>query len=133
RSVTPPWPPPRLMLMSCAYAGAASNSDASNSIGAARRAVVISVFEEKTLRGGPAALTKDSSGGQAARPFRLRGFQTRSWQARLELRPVRDARPAVRGRPAVRRLRRADDEALLRGVAPSRRDFDRPRRPELRP
>src|SRR3984957_3263280 len=66
RSVTPPlpWPPPR--LMSCAHAGTASNP------------AVKRVAKNKTLRGGPTALTKDSSGGREARPSRLRDYRTRS-------------------------------------------------------
>src|ERR1700685_1184742 len=51
RSVTPPLPWPRLMLMSWAQAGAASNP------------AVTTVAKNKTLRGGPAALTKDSLAG----------------------------------------------------------------------
>src|SRR5215468_10323645 len=56
RSVTPPWPPPRLMLMSWAYAGIAS------------AAAAISPTMKKTLRGNLDRLTKtttlDGRGGR---------------------------------------------------------------------
>src|SRR6202158_2749013 len=66
RSVTPPLPAPRLMLMSCANAGAASEP------------AMIRVAKNKTLRGYGADLTKGSSDGPARTPSRLRDFQSRS-------------------------------------------------------
>src|SRR5664279_4209669 len=54
RSVTPPLPWPRLMLMSCANAGAASDPAA------------IRVARNKTLRGRDADLTKGSLDGPAS-------------------------------------------------------------------
>src|ERR1700722_6046235 len=119
RSVTPPlpWPPPRLMLMSCANAGAASNPAA------------IRVTRNKTLRGGPAALTKDSSGAPTGRPFRLRGFQTRSLKGRQRTvaPPARCGKRAARAPPAAQPLRPPAGEGPLQAVAPSPRDFDRPK------
>src|ERR1041384_5503300 len=56
RSVTPPWPPPRLMLMSWAAAGVASAT-----------AAIRKVRNERTLRGCFAKLTKTTSDGQADR------------------------------------------------------------------
>src|ERR1700722_19893454 len=90
RSVTPPlpWPPPRLMLMSCAHAGTASNP------------AVTTVAKNKTLRGGPAALTKDSSGGRAARPSRLRDCRNRSSGRAPRVTAVVRCE-ALRGRPAA--------------------------------
>ena len=66
RSVTPPLPWPRLMLISCANAGPASDPAA------------ISVAKNKTLRGKAAGLTKGSLDGPATTPSRLRDFQSRS-------------------------------------------------------
>ena len=66
RSVTPPLPWPRLMLMSCASAGAASDPAA------------ISVEKNRTLRGADADLTKGSLDGPAGMPSRLPDSQTRS-------------------------------------------------------
>src|SRR5258708_36796109 len=66
RSVTPPLPWPRLMLMSCANAGAASE------------AAVIRTRKNQTLRGKGADLTKGSLGGPAKTPSRLRDFQSPS-------------------------------------------------------
>src|ERR1700688_501879 len=66
RAVTPPLPWPRLILMSCANAGAASEPAA------------IRMTENKTLRGKVADLTKGSLGGPARTPSRLRDFQSRS-------------------------------------------------------
>src|SRR6185436_12020629 len=71
RSVTPPWPPPRLMLMSWAAAGVDSAA-----------AAIRKVRNEKTLRGCFAKLTKTTSDGQAARPSRLRGSQ--NWSSRAQ-------------------------------------------------
>src|SRR5579863_4669437 len=122
RSVTPPpfWPP-RLMLMSCAHAGTAS------------KLAVRTVLKNKTLRGGLAALTKDSSGGRAARPFRLPDCQSRSWAPDLRVGPavVRCAesggRSAVPARPAAQRRHRQAAEARLPAAAPSRRDSGPPK------
>src|ERR1700749_509574 len=66
RSVTPPLPWPRLMLMSCANAGPASDPAA------------ISVATNKTLRGKVAGLTKGSLDGPAVTPSRLPDSQSRS-------------------------------------------------------
>src|ERR1700744_1236953 len=107
------------MLMSCAHAGAASNP------------AVKTVAKNKTLRGGPAALTKDSSDGRAARPFRLPDSRTRS---------LGQAVPAVRcgalrGRlaapvPRVAQPRRpVAVEVRPRAVAPSRQDSGPPQMP----
>src|SRR3954469_14402367 len=63
RSVTPPPPWPRLMLMSCANAGPASDA-------AVRR-----LAKNKTLRGAFADLTKETLDGPARTPSRLRDFQ----------------------------------------------------------
>src|ERR1700736_2691925 len=73
RSVTPPLPWPRLMLMSCANAEPASDVAA------------IRVTRNKTLRGNGADLTKASLGGPAMTPSRLRDSQNRSSKA---LRPA---------------------------------------------
>src|ERR1700722_15495059 len=116
RSVTPPlpWPPPRLMLMSCAHAGTASNP------------AETTVAKNKPLRGGPAALTKDSSGGRAARPFRLRDCRSRSSGSALWVPAVARCGKALRGRPAapahpVARLHRHPAvEGLPRAVGPFR-------------
>src|SRR5712675_914240 len=106
RSVTPPLPWPRLMLMSCANAGAASDVAA------------IRLAKNKTLRGSfGGGLTKGSSDGPAMTPSRLRDFQTRSSGARASAVPRYAARgeAAARAQPAVRRyLRiRTGGEALL--------------------
>src|ERR1700724_2914477 len=73
RSVTPPLPWPRLMLMSGANAEPASDVAA------------IRVTRNKTLRGNGADLTKGSLGGPAMTPSRLRDSQNRSSKA---LRPA---------------------------------------------
>src|SRR4029079_11530089 len=65
RSVTPPPPWPRLMLMSCANAGSASVPAA------------VRIKKDKTLRGKVADLTKGSSDGPARTPSRLRDFRHR--------------------------------------------------------
>src|SRR6202020_523040 len=122
RSVTPPLPapPPRLMLMSCAHAGTASNS------------AVTTVAKNKTLRGGPAALTKDSSGGRAARPSRLRDCRNRSSgrvprvTAVVRCGALR-GRPAAPAQPAAQPHRLRDVEAQLRAAGPFRPDSDRPK------
>src|ERR1700682_4953544 len=91
RSVTPPLPWPRLMLISCANAGPASEPAA------------IRVRKNKTLRGTVPDLTKGSLGGPAVTPSRLRDSQTRS-----STRGRQPAEPSVargggrRGRAAVR-------------------------------
>src|SRR3984885_4893681 len=124
RSVTPPlpWPPPRLMLMSCAHAGAASSP-----------AVTIVAKNKTTLRGGPAALTKDSSGGRAARPFRLRDCRSRSSgqapRAPAATRCGEELRgqPAVPAQPGAQRRRLRGVEVLPRAAGPSRQDSDPPK------
>src|SRR6202042_2060937 len=66
RSLTPPpgtWPP-RLMLMSCANAGAASDP-----------AAIRVATNKRTLRGALAELTKGSSDGPAGMPSRLQDSQ----------------------------------------------------------
>src|SRR6202045_145488 len=116
RSVTPPLPWPRLMLMSCANAGAASDPAA------------IRVARNKTLRGNFADLTKSSLDGPAVTPSRLRDSQSRSSEAQQPAAPVvrcgARGRAAVRAPPAARRghYRRAGG-GLPPAVAPSRRDF----------
>src|SRR5258705_8506848 len=124
RSVTPPLPWPRLMLMSCANAGSASDPAA------------IRVARYKTLRGNAAGLTKGSLGGPTMTPSRLRDSQNRSFaKAQFPAAPsaarcgvvrhgsaAAPAPPAVR-RPVARPRRRPAGEARLQGVAPFRRDF----------
>src|ERR1700704_6055070 len=66
RSVTPPLPWPRLMLMSCANAGPTEDPAANTTT------------KNKTLRGTFADLTKGSLDGPAATPFRLRDSRSRS-------------------------------------------------------
>src|ERR1700704_152046 len=66
RSVTPPLPWPRLMLMPCANAGPADDPAANNTT------------KNKTLRGTFADLTKGSLDGPAATPFRLQDSRSRS-------------------------------------------------------
>src|SRR6202042_3148509 len=124
RSVTPPLPWPRLMLMSCANAGSASEPAA------------IRMAKNNTLRGKVADLTKETSDGPARRPSRLPDSQTRSSArpSRPAARPsvrceARGGAAAARVRPAGRRpearWHRAAGEALLPAAAPFRRDFDR--------
>src|SRR5260221_2673104 len=116
RSVTPPLPWPRLMLMSGANAEPASDVAA------------IRVTRNKTLRGNGADLTKASLGGPAMTPSRLRDSQNRSSKA---LRPEGPSGAhcgargpaAVRVRPEVQRDRRSAGAMPLRAAAPSRRDF----------
>src|SRR5882724_5134040 len=121
RSVTPPLPWPRLMLMSWANAGPASN------------AAAIDRLKNKTLRGAFAGLTKGSLDDPARTPSRLRDSQSRSWRApQPEARSMarRGARHglAARTQPAALRSgfrprRRRGGAALPPAVAPSRRDF----------
>src|SRR5450755_4617013 len=118
RSVTPPLPCPRLMLISCASAGAASDPAA------------ISVAKNKTLRGTFAGLTKGSLGGPAMTPSRLRDFQNRS-SVRQPAGPSiarcgLDGRAAVPVLPAEQPCHRQAGEVLLPAVAPSPRDFGPP-------
>src|SRR6201989_1976017 len=82
RSVTPPLPWPRLILISCANAGSTSDP-----------AATISVAKNKTLRGKDADLTKATSDDPAGMPSRLPNSQTRSSAVSRQ--------PGVR--PAVRR------------------------------
>src|SRR5258708_7356962 len=115
RSVTPPLPWPRLMLMSCANAGPVSDPAA------------IRVTRNKTLRGTFADLTKGSSDGPAMTPSRLRDFQSRSSRVPRPAGPS-VARCGVRGlgaaraRPGVRPAGRLAGATRLPAVAPSRRD-----------
>src|SRR6516164_10831146 len=120
RSVTPPPPvPPRLMLISCANAGAASAPAA------------ISVAMNKTLRGARADFTKTTTSDvRAARPSLPRDFQN-CFSARAQAAAVRPARcawhvmaagPAARAQPAARRRSQQDDAARPPTAAPSRRD-----------
>src|ERR1700686_2065532 len=91
RSVTPPLPWPRLMLRSCANAGAASEP------------AVIRTRKNKTLRGKVVDLTKGTLGGPARTPSRLRDFQSRSSaRVRQPAGPPPGARCGSRGRAAVR-------------------------------
>src|SRR5258706_5673007 len=123
RSVTPPLPWPRLMLMPCANAGSASDP------------AVIRVAIYKTLRGNAAGLTKGSLGGPTMTPFRLRDSQTRSF-AKAQFRAVPSTArcgvvrhgsaapaPPAGHRPVARRRRRPAGAVRLQGVAPFRRDF----------
>src|SRR6516225_6205445 len=120
RSVTPPLPWPRLMLMSWAAAGPA------------RVPAAIRVARNKTLRGEAASLTKDSLDVRAGTPSRLQGCRTRSLTAArpVEVSAARCARPGGPPAAQVRRegrpCHRPDGEALPPDVAPSRRDFDPP-------
>src|SRR5258706_167048 len=123
RSVTPPLPWPRLMLMSCANAGSASDP----------AAIRVAIY--KTLRGNAAGLTKGSLGGPTMTPFRLRDSQNRSFAkaqfraapstARCEVVRHGSAAPAPPAghRPVARRRRRPAGAVRLQGVAPFRRDF----------
>src|SRR3954466_12876689 len=104
RSVTPPLPWPRLMLMSCANAGPAGDPAANNTT------------RNKTLRGTLADLTKGSLDGPAATPFRLRDFQSRSL--------ARAGQPAA---PATQPLAAAGS-AAARGPPAARRHGARPHR-----
>ena len=132
RSVTPPLPaPPRLMLISCANAGPANDPAA------------IRMKRNKTLRGWAAGLTKATSGVRAGMPSRLQGVRNRISDRAVRLAAPPTARCAERGRPKFRRSARdpavrerpavrlgaccrlPDAAARPRGVAPSRRDFDR--------
>src|SRR3981189_3013550 len=90
RSVTPPLPWPRLMLISCANAGPAS--DPAN----------IRLTRNKTLRGTFADLTKGSLDGPAATPFRLRDSRSRS-SVRVAQPAAPIGLPAARGQRAARR------------------------------
>src|SRR4051794_34410255 len=133
RSVTPPLPWPRLMLISCASAGSISDPAA------------ISVAKYKTLRGNDADLTKGSLDGPTGTPSRLRDFQSRSWPVAgqsaqsahsllarccAERRDWQEVpvRPVGR-QPSVRRRRRPDAGARLPAVAPFQQDSG-PLRPE---
>src|SRR3981189_2977436 len=80
RSVTPPLPWPRLMLMSCANAGAASDP----------AAISVVARNKTTLRGKAGGLTKGSLDGQATTPSRLRDSQSRSWPAERPPAPPRE-------------------------------------------
>src|SRR5215475_202316 len=117
RSVTPPWPPPRLMLMSWAAAGVASAT-----------AAIRKVRTKKTLRGLFGILTKTTtSDGRAGRPSRLRGSQSWSWQAQEQAAGLARRGPcepvAVRAQPAALRSRVLQRAGAVRprDAAPSRR------------
>src|SRR5947209_340759 len=113
RSVTPPLPWPRLMLISCAIAGSMSDP-----------AMVRLARNKNTLRGKVADLTKATLDGPAVTPSRLPDSQSRSSAAQgRALRGAQPAPAAARGRPAVP-VRPADAERL-RAAAPSRRDSGR--------
>src|ERR1700752_3593229 len=60
RSVTPPLPAPRLMLISCALAGSTKNP-----------AAAMRLAKNKTLRGDFDDLTREASGGRVGWPSRL--------------------------------------------------------------
>src|SRR6202049_3389799 len=115
RSVTPPLPWPRLMLISCASIGSASDPAA------------IRVTKNKTLRGTFADLTKATLDGPARTPFRLRDSQSRSSAAAPARGPrcARGGRAAARARPAVQRAQWRAGAALLPAAVPSRRDSGR--------
>ena len=81
RSVTPPPPWPKLMLISCANAGSASDP-----------AAAIRTGRKKTLRGRFAILTKNSLAAPAGTPSRLRDSQSWSSAARAEGVSLRDGR-----------------------------------------
>src|SRR5258707_13055772 len=119
RSVTPPLPWPRLMLMSCANAGSASDPAA------------IRVARYKTLRGNAAGFTKGSLGGPTMTPSRLRDFQNRSFaKAQFPAAPsaarcgggghgsVAAPAPPAGPRPPARPRRRPARGAALQGAAP---------------
>src|ERR1700736_5814292 len=122
RSVTPPLPWPRLMLISCANAGPASDPAA------------INVAKHKTLRGTGADLTKGSLDGPAMTPTRLRDSQSRSLMAQPPAASMARcgmlrhglaagrAPPAAR-RPAARRRRRPARGTRGPPAGPSPRAF----------
>src|SRR5690242_3716370 len=125
RSVTPPWPPPRLMLMSWAAAGVASAA-----------AAIRKVRNERTLRGLFGNLTKTTLDGRAMRPSRLQDSRNSSLAQALQ--PARRARrgpgeAAARVQLAAPRSRaRPDGEGRLRDAVPFRRDSDPRWRPAER-
>src|SRR5881227_3288523 len=84
RSVTPPPPWPRLMLISCASAGSASDPAA------------VRIKKNKTLRGEVAGLTKGSSDDPARTPSRLRDFRSRSSAERVWAQEARCGRSEER-------------------------------------
>src|SRR5829696_332334 len=115
RSVTPPPPWPRLMLMSCASAGSASDPAA------------VRVKKNKTLRREVAGLTKGSSDGPARTPSRLRDFRSRFSAERAreqEARCGRYGRAAFPAPPAAPPVRPAG-AGRLPAAAPFRRDSGR--------
>src|SRR3954468_12422384 len=117
RSVTPPLPWPRLILISCARPGSASDP-----------AAIRLTTNKNTLRGKVADLTKGTLDGPAATPFRPQDSQSRSSAEREPERAPRRARAgpaAVRALPAEPPVRPAG-AGRLRAAAPSRRDFGRP-------
>src|SRR5205823_5073752 len=88
RSVTPPPPWPRLMLISCASAGSASDPAA------------VRIKKNKTLRGEVAGLTKGSSDDPARTPSRLRDFRSRSSAERVWAQEARCGRYGQAAFPA---------------------------------
>src|SRR5215208_2621541 len=115
RSVTPPPPWPRLMLMSCASAGSASDPAA------------VRVKKNETLRREVAGLTKGSSDGPARTPSRLRDFRSRFSAERAreqEARCGRYGRAAFPAPPAAPPVRPAG-AGRLPAAAPFRRDSGR--------
>src|SRR5215475_9838740 len=119
RSVTPPPPWPKLMLISCANAGSASDPAA------------IRTERKKTLRGRAEILTKDSLAVPGGTPSRLRDSQ--SWSSAAQARAPRCAAAARAGLPAARAARhcrrRMGGGALLPAAAPFQPDSGPPRRP----
>src|SRR3954468_15116032 len=108
RSVTPPPPWPRLMLISCASTGSASDPAA------------VRIKKNNTLRGKADGLTKGSSDGPARTPSRLRDFRSRSSAERVgepEARCGRCARAAFPALPAAPPARLAG-AGRLRAAAP---------------
>src|SRR5437899_244719 len=115
RSVTPPPPWPRLMLISCASAGSANDPAA------------VRTRRNKTLRGEVAGLTKGSSDGPARTPSRLRDFRSRSSAEQVwapEARCGRSGRAAFPVQPAAPPVRPAG-AGPLPAAAPFRRDSGR--------
>src|SRR3954453_10041801 len=122
RSVTPPLPWPRLILISCAKPGSASDPAA------------IRVAKNKTLRGNAGGLTKGSLDGPAMTPSRLRDSQSRSSAERGQEREEEQERAPrcapggqaeIPGQLAAQPFHQKGGAALLPAVAPSRRDSGR--------
>src|SRR6185437_7779801 len=109
---TPPLPWPRLMLISCANAGSASDPAA------------IRMAKNKTLRGTDADLTKGSLDGPAGMPSRLQDSQSRSWASApgepstARCGAAADGPPAIRARPVAHRPVVRPQPRRLAGAAP---------------